>query len=73
MIILVGRWTPKMLFLGGPVEAPSLHSHSSGLRETELQVILLGDRTLSYYHSFIGKTVLKRLFNSDTDWLEAEL
>ena len=35
----------------------------SGLRETELQAILPGDKALSQYNSFIGKMILKKTFS----------
>ena len=52
----------KRLFISYTGKVSSLHSHCLGLRETELQAILLGDRASSHYNSFSGKLVLKRPF-----------
>ena len=49
----------KRLFISDTGEALFLHRHCSGLRETEHQAILLGDRAVSQNDSFSGKMVLK--------------
>ena len=45
---------------------PRLYVDCSGLGETELQAVLLGDRASPQYDSISGKTVLKRPFIRDT-------
>ena len=52
----------KRPFFSDPGKATALHSHCSGLGETEFKAVLLGNRALSQYKSFSWNMVLKRPF-----------
>ena len=49
----------KRLFIGNTRDTSSLCIHCSGIRETELQAVFLGDIALSQYSSFSGRIALK--------------
>ena len=68
-----GNVVSNRLFLGDNGEASALQIHCLSLVETELQAILLGDRTLNWYDRFSRKIVLKRPFLSDTGEACADL